>query len=933
MLANSYIVHEAVNQNQQFIQEYLYTESFYTQQYTTMNNLEENNYEKENFPIQWHVESENRSVDPEIVKNTNLRIEAKEFVPRYCLDVNTNINYESTKDADQSVVYNRSGGYTLVSTPEEFTKTSWADDTAENVAECLSDLSSKLYNTELSEGVHLIQENESQDKLSTMPTRSFEEFVGQNINISENPEQLHRYCSVDESHLPEFNNTVQTEDCIDRTSQNRDKNDAGNRNFQPRYQYDKNNREHNRNWKKDDGHYRQKGKSRYSQTFRENFSRNKDEEPRDLRRNHHSNSDQQKESPYRYLENDAKPNRQYSDRGKTQDKYHNYDKRRNYNRSSPNFIKNSNEVTEIQCSTTEVNINEETNKNENNEVTVEAETPTQKMTEFNKSNHSIKKGNQYRHNRKEQDADEESFKRKWSDRQSYGNKEVEESKSISEEKGAKPRNRNYQKGRFMNPRSSSNNSREYRDKKDERQQQQIEPAENTEIVKSEHHKERKSKFRTPDNKTSNTESLDEEKHKERNRRFPDKHKSMKYNSKNQSCSDVEDGIRLNRRSFNRDESERKPAKSFRDALFEKKHDKPRDLKQERGDIKVEITVRYEGFKNRPSAVSNTEHVFDETYAESDPEYKAFLQDLKDNKLVASEKIKEQNQDLFKMSEDYSLAHCVAEDMRMGSGIAVTFRNTFRHVDSLLNVNEKPGGLAVLKHKDRFLYYLITKRRSRDKPSYEDFWCSMKRLRDHIKKHQIVKLAVPTLGCGLDQLNWPTVKQIMGYLFRDIPIEIIVCNFTPNEDAVPTNSIKIHHKNDYLPNAKESIIVYFTSADSYVTEEILELNKRFSFLEDFKRAPKNFGGVIKSKVSNCVLCGCVVRKTIKDCFNYKSFSMALNTINKIILDTGCGTIALQHLKDDKDDLLHQKIITLIINYLENAEVFVYMGQMDESFGET
>lgn len=1012
MLTNSYIVHETVNHNmnQQLTEEFLYRGNFHTQEFTTMNNWDGNNYEKENHPLQWHVQSENRSFVPdEIVKNTNLRIEAEEFVPRY---LNKNINPEPIiNDVNQSALYGSSDGYTLVPNPEQCNKTSWADEVVENVAECLPDSNSEFYNAEVSGVIPLIRENENPDILNTVPTRSFEEFVGQNINFNESTEQLesHRYCSVNKPHLPEFNNTNQTEAGIDRTNQNRDNKDIDsyNRNFQPRHQHDKSNKEYNRNW--NDENYRQKSKPRYSQSFREKFPSNRQEEPRDFRRNRPPNSyNQENESSYWHQDNEAKPNRRYSDRGKNQDRYHNYDKRRSYHRSSPNFIKNNNEGVETQGSTAEVKPNEEIHNDENNSnVTVEAATPDQACKSDQKDRSNIKR-NQFRPNRMEKEADEEGFKRKWSDRQSYGNKEVEESKPTDEEKGAKPRNRNYQKGRFMDSRSSSNNSREYRDKKqDERQQkQQIEPAENTEIVESEQHKERKSKFyknsefknRKPNNnnysntsntegfdegkynkernkrtsniegfdeekynkernrqtsntegfdeetnnkernrRTSNTEGLDEEKYKkERNRRFTDTYtyKSIKHKTKVESYNDVEDKPRpYSRRSFNRDETEKRPEKSFRDALFaEKNNDKPRDLKQERGGIKVEITVRYEEFKNRPSAESRIEHLFDEKYAESDSEYKCFLQDLKDDRLVPSDKIKEQNQDLFKMPKDYSLAHCVAEDMRMGSGIAVTFRDTFGNVEALLDTKEKSGGIAILKESNRFLYYLITKRRSRDKPSYKDFWCSMKRLRDHIKKHKIAKLAVPTLGCGLDQLNWPTVKHIMGYLFKDIPIEIVVCNFTPSED-VPRNSIKIHRKYDDLKNAKESIIVYFTSADSHVSKEMLELDERFSFLEDFMKAPKKFGSVIESKVSDCILCGCVVRKTVKDPFKFKSFALALDNLANIIAGTDYDAIALQHLKDDEDDLLHQKIITLVVNYLDDVEVFVYMGQMDDSFGET
>lgn len=41
--------------------------------------------------------------------------------------------------------------------------------------------------------------------------------------------------------------------------------------------------------------------------------------------------------------------------------------------------------------------------------------------------------------------------------------------------------------------------------------------------------------------------------------------------------------------------------------------------------------------------------------------------------VRSSVIKEMEGDLFEAPNDYSLAHCVGQDFRMGSGIAVEFR--------------------------------------------------------------------------------------------------------------------------------------------------------------------------------------------------------------------------------------------------------------------
>jgi len=36
-------------------------------------------------------------------------------------------------------------------------------------------------------------------------------------------------------------------------------------------------------------------------------------------------------------------------------------------------------------------------------------------------------------------------------------------------------------------------------------------------------------------------------------------------------------------------------------------------------------------------------------------------------------LQEINEDLFNLPYDYALAHCVAEDLKMGAGIAVNFK--------------------------------------------------------------------------------------------------------------------------------------------------------------------------------------------------------------------------------------------------------------------
>lgn len=101
--------------------------------------------------------------------------------------------------------------------------------------------------------------------------------------------------------------------------------------------------------------------------------------------------------------------------------------------------------------------------------------------------------------------------------------------------------------------------------------------------------------------------------------------------------------------------------------------------------------------------------------------------------------------------------------------------------SLLSQYQKPGGLAVLeyemKYGKRYIYYLVTKKLSHDKPTYGHFWSSLKKMRDHVVRYDVKNLAMPKLGCGLDRLDWAIVKRMIEFLFRNVNTTLIVCKFS------------------------------------------------------------------------------------------------------------------------------------------------------------
>ncbi|XP_050090480.1 ADP-ribose glycohydrolase OARD1-like [Anopheles aquasalis] len=144
-------------------------------------------------------------------------------------------------------------------------------------------------------------------------------------------------------------------------------------------------------------------------------------------------------------------------------------------------------------------------------------------------------------------------------------------------------------------------------------------------------------------------------------------------------------------------------------------------------------------------------------------------------------VRETEGDLFGAPKDHSLAHCVAADLKMGGGIAVKFKQVFGKVDDLKAQMVGVGGVAVLYDPPRYVYYLVTKNSSYQKPTYADLRKSLEAMRQHMAANGVGKLAIPRIGCGIDGLEWDKVKEMLNSVFADGDIgkyEIVVYNFVP-----------------------------------------------------------------------------------------------------------------------------------------------------------
>ena len=140
---------------------------------------------------------------------------------------------------------------------------------------------------------------------------------------------------------------------------------------------------------------------------------------------------------------------------------------------------------------------------------------------------------------------------------------------------------------------------------------------------------------------------------------------------------------------------------------------------------------------------------------------------------------EKEQDIFELSnkDNYYFVQCISSDFKMGKGIALEFNRVFNCKNELIkefkNFKWENTGRCI-KAKNSVVFHLITKNRYWDKPTYRTLKESIMELKTLCLGQNIKKLVMPKIGCGLDKLQWNTVKENIIKIFNDTDIEILIC---------------------------------------------------------------------------------------------------------------------------------------------------------------
>lgn len=139
-------------------------------------------------------------------------------------------------------------------------------------------------------------------------------------------------------------------------------------------------------------------------------------------------------------------------------------------------------------------------------------------------------------------------------------------------------------------------------------------------------------------------------------------------------------------------------------------------------------------------------------------------------------------DLFSNDKNnVALAHCVSSDLVMGKGIALEFRKRFSHLHHSLKDQSIDAGntsylctdigntLYLCTENGRYIFYLITKLKYYNKPTYDTLRISLQSAKQLFVKFGIKDIAIPEIGCGLDRLDWNKVKEIIQEEWNDLNV--------------------------------------------------------------------------------------------------------------------------------------------------------------------
>ncbi|XP_064540604.1 uncharacterized protein Targ2 [Drosophila montana] len=274
------------------------------------------------------------------------------------------------------------------------------------------------------------------------------------------------------------------------------------------------------------------------------------------------------------------------------------------------------------------------------------------------------------------------------------------------------------------------------------------------------------------------------------------------------------------------------------------------------------------------------------------------------------KIVESKLDLFQAPQHYALAHAVESSFAALRGtLAWQFALIFGDVDDLRRRRVSSGNCVVLEHNSRFVYHLVTKANHYAAATYDDVQAALICMREHMRNHEITKVAMPRICCGNDGLHWKQVKRIMQQIFahNEYPIEILVCEHDDVSRELAAPKCQITEAKGNLFSAPENFaLVHSVSADFAMCAGInLQFRCKFGQVDELKRQQRHTGNVAVLEQGGRFIYNLVTKERAHEKCTYTALYYALlamrdhmreHSVTKLAIPRlGCGIDRLDWLR--------------------------------------
>ena len=120
--------------------------------------------------------------------------------------------------------------------------------------------------------------------------------------------------------------------------------------------------------------------------------------------------------------------------------------------------------------------------------------------------------------------------------------------------------------------------------------------------------------------------------------------------------------------------------------------------------------------------------------------------------------------------------CVSRDFVMSSGTARDFAEHFGGLDKLKSQDKQVGEVAWQTSSGRHIFYLITRDRHYQQPSYYTIEKCLENLLTLCSELKIRALDMPKIGCESDNLDWKVVSRMIDHVFVNSRIQLRVYIF-------------------------------------------------------------------------------------------------------------------------------------------------------------